>query len=62
MTPADGSRPGLDIRLLEAAVLFAELARMLDASASSLSPDEARVVSFIRDARSRSIVAYIPRA
>jgi hypothetical protein len=38
-----------------------ELARILDARTSELSVDEAAVVTFLRDDRSRSIVEYLPR-
>jgi len=52
----------VDARVQSPAILFAEVARMLDTSQTELSPTEVAVVRFLRDRRSRIIVDHLPRA
>jgi N-acetylglucosamine kinase-like BadF-type ATPase len=51
----------VDARVQSPAILFAEVARMLDTSQTELSPAEVAVVRFLRDRRSRIIVDHLPR-
>jgi N-acetylglucosamine kinase-like BadF-type ATPase len=58
---APATETAIDARVENPAALFAEVARMLDTPTKELEPDEAAVVTFLRDDRSRSIVEYLPR-